>query len=221
MRVLLQKIMFFVVFNLGLTLGVVVWLAPAILEDLLLKMTLVLLLLVGFVDAMLRPITEQREASRRCSVVMLARFVIGPFLIVLEFYENQVFISQFVGWWNHPAVAILGMTLLMVGGGILWWSRYHLGRLGSGRIVIEKDHQLITTGVYRVVRHPMYFAGLLGALGVGIAFGSILVTAIGVVIDLVSYGYRIATEEQLLKQEFGDAYEEYAERTKRLIPFVY
>jgi protein-S-isoprenylcysteine O-methyltransferase Ste14 len=95
-----------------------------------------------------------------------------------------------------------------------------LGHRFSGLVAIQPGHTLVTTGLYRVIRHPSYLGMLVNSLGWALAFRSgvgVLLTAL-LIPPLVA---RIRAEEKLLRSQFGDEYAVYRRRTSRLIPGVY
>ena len=90
----------------------------------------------------------------------------------------------------------------------------------SSTLVIRRGHELVTNGIYRVVRHPIYFGAILVVLGMPIGTASwIALPPMLLLIPLVVY--RMGIEERLLLAEFGDDYRAYMKRTKRLVPFLY
>jgi len=100
------------------------------------------------------------------------------------------------------------------------WARRVLGRNWSGAIATNVDHELIRTGPYRRVRHPIY-TGILGTyLGVTIVSGE-LHALLGLALTLLAYARKIRMEEAHLRQAFGPAYAEYEQHSWRLIPRVY
>ena len=95
-----------------------------------------------------------------------------------------------------------------------------LGRRVSGLVAIQPGHELVTGGIYGVIRHPSYLGLLVNSLGWALAFRSgvgLLLTAFTVP-PVVA---RIRAEERLLHSQFGDAYDAYCRRTSRLIPGLY
>ena len=85
---------------------------------------------------------------------------------------------------------------------------------------VQEGQTVVETGPYRYVRHPWYTGTLIFFVGFGLgvqSWGAVLAL---MPIFAVAYGYRIHVEEKLLIAEIGEAYESYARRTKRLIPFV-
>jgi protein-S-isoprenylcysteine O-methyltransferase Ste14 len=114
----------------------------------------------------------------------------------------------------------LGAVLFAAGGALRIWPVFVLGPRFSGLVAIQRGHRLVTTGVYRVIRHPSYLGLLVNSLGWGLAFRSgvgVLLTAL-LLPPLVS---RIRAEEILLRAQFGAEYEAYCARTSRLIPRLY
>ena len=97
------------------------------------------------------------------------------------------------------------------------WARRHLGRNWSGAITQKVDHQLVRSGPYRVVRHPIYSAMLGMFVGTAIVSGE-LHALIAVAIIGIAYWRKIGLEERSLGEAFGDAYEAYRRDTWAIIP---
>ena len=114
----------------------------------------------------------------------------------------------------------LGLLLIVVGLAFVLVAPFTLRTNYSSSLVIRKDHELVTHGIYRIVRHPIYLGAILVTLGVPIGTSSwIALPPMLLLIPLFIYRMRI--EERLLLEEFGDDYRAYMARTKRLIPFLY
>ncbi len=86
--------------------------------------------------------------------------------------------------------------------------------------MIREDHQLITHGIYRFTRNPIYLGAIMALVGIPVHVASLngLLTSL-VLIPIVLN--RIRMEEELLTEEFQDAYREYRATTRKLIPFIY
>jgi len=113
-----------------------------------------------------------------------------------------------------------GAILYTLGGGLRFWPVLVLGRRFSGLVAIQEGHELVTTGVYGLVRHPSYLGMLAMSLGWGLAFRSWL----GVILAALTIPpliARIRAEERLLASEFGAPYMAYRARTWRLLPWLY
>jgi protein-S-isoprenylcysteine O-methyltransferase Ste14 len=126
------------------------------------------------------------------------------------------------GFWtlDGETVRWLGVVLFTAGGGLRLWPVFVLGRRFSGLVAIQPGHELVTSGVYRVIRHPSYLGLLVNSLGWALAFRSgvgVLLTAL-LIPPLLA---RIHAEERLLRTQFGGEYDAYCNRTWRLIPGLF
>ena len=181
------------------------------------------LLIVNFIiilDILVRPLSKKKDKFNR--YISIATFLLMPFIIIFPYYEHtflvtvQMFPPPLFYW-----LSLLGVIILILGGIILLLSRLQLGRYGGSRIVIEDEHQLITSGVYRYIRHPMYLSFLLIFFGYFTALGSVFMTIIIVLGFFFIFKLRMELEERLLFLQFGEKYKKYMKRTKRIFPFLY
>jgi protein-S-isoprenylcysteine O-methyltransferase len=112
----------------------------------------------------------------------------------------------------------IGSMLCVAGIALAIWARLHLGRNWSPAPALKEGHELVTSGPYRLVRHPIY-TGILTAL-----LGSSLVS-IAALIALVVVGamfiWRVGAEEKLMMQQFPNEYPQYKRNTRALIPYVW
>lgn len=115
------------------------------------------------------------------------------------------------------AIAVLGALLTMLGVAFACWARYVLGRNWSSVVQVKQDHELIQSGPYRWVRHPIYTGLLLAFLGTAMAIGEWR-GLVCVAIVAVSFWFKLKLEERWMRDNFGVAYESYMQRTKALIP---
>jgi protein-S-isoprenylcysteine O-methyltransferase len=119
-----------------------------------------------------------------------------------------------------PWTIVVGVGLIAAGITVRLWAVRALGQFFSYVVEVRADHQIVTAGPYRWIRHPSYTGVILAVLGYAVLVGSgaaVLVVAavVGAVI-----GYRISVEERLLLARFGPEYRAYIGRTWRLFPFV-
>lgn len=108
---------------------------------------------------------------------------------------------------------VIGLTIMIVGQ-LTLWGNY------SGFVVIKKEHQLITHGIYRWTRNPIYLGALIAFISLSVYSASwygFLATLPIIPIFL----FRIRMEETMLGNHFGEKYEQYKKSSKRLIPLVY
>jgi protein-S-isoprenylcysteine O-methyltransferase Ste14 len=114
---------------------------------------------------------------------------------------------------------ILGAILILGGAALIAWTMM-IFRSWRFRAELGRDHQLSTDGPFRIVRHPIYAAMDLYAIGTAVWVPTPLVI-VGAVLVLVIGDIRARVEEKLLVSAFGDAYRGYCARVKRFLPGVY
>jgi protein-S-isoprenylcysteine O-methyltransferase Ste14 len=96
-----------------------------------------------------------------------------------------------------------------------------LGEHFTGNVKTSADQPVIERGAYRWVRHPSYTGGILMYLGTGIALTNWLSALLISVSGALGYVYRVHVEERALQENLGDRYQQYMQRTKRFVPFVF
>ncbi len=116
--------------------------------------------------------------------------------------------------------AIGGFSLI---GAAIILSQIAIRTLGKffDRLIIKSDHRLVTAGIYRTVRHPIYTSYILLFLGFCTTLQSWWGVGLLVVVCSVWFGNRIGIEEEMLAAEFGEEYRAYCMTTKRLFPYIY
>jgi protein-S-isoprenylcysteine O-methyltransferase Ste14 len=113
-----------------------------------------------------------------------------------------------------------GLALCVLGAAIRGAGLWSLGRQFSSYVTLQENHQLVQTGLYKRVRHPMYLGLLMSVAGLPLVFRSWLVIPIwGLALLFVLL--RMGQEERLLAEHFGSEFESYRRRTWRLLPYVY
>lgn len=110
-----------------------------------------------------------------------------------------------------------GVIITVVGVSVTVWARICLGRNWSDKVVIKEDHELIRTGPYAYMRHPIYSGVLLGVAGTALAIGEWR-GVIAFALLLTTYAIKARKEERVLSGAFGAAFEEHVRRTGFLFP---
>jgi protein-S-isoprenylcysteine O-methyltransferase Ste14 len=118
---------------------------------------------------------------------------------------------------KNPIVSTVAVTLTIVGIAFAIWARFYLGRNWSSVVTIKVDHELIRTGPYRWVRHPIYFGLLVALFGTALAKGT-PPAFVAVFLFFLGFSIKSRMEEQFMLKTFGAEYEEYSRSTGRLIP---
>jgi protein-S-isoprenylcysteine O-methyltransferase Ste14 len=114
----------------------------------------------------------------------------------------------------------LGAAVTVAGLLIAIWARFYLGANWSATVTVKQDHQLIRSGPYSVVRHPIYSGLLLAMLGTAIYVGEIRGL---VAVALATWGWKMKSriEEAFMESEFGDQYVRYRHEVRGLVPFLW
>ena len=119
-----------------------------------------------------------------------------------------------------PAIAILGVIALC--GALVLFYRSHadLGKNWSISLQIRNEHRLVTTGIYRFIRHPMYTSFFLLAIAQVLLLPNWLAGLTGLVGVGILYAFRVRQEERMMIERFGTDYQNYMAHTARLIPWI-
>ncbi|MPZ21591.1 MAG: hypothetical protein GEV06_27420, partial [Luteitalea sp.] len=122
----------------------------------------------------------------------------------------------------HAALllALCGCLLALAGAALVLWSRAELGSAWSFVPMADQRTGLVTTGPYRLVRHPIYLGLSLLAMGEALAFSSWPAVAVVFSAIVPTFVWRAYAEERLLADTFGERYAHYRKRTKMMIPYL-
>jgi protein-S-isoprenylcysteine O-methyltransferase len=111
--------------------------------------------------------------------------------------------------------------MFAVGLVLRWWAIITLGRFFTVDVTIQKDHELVDRGPFRLVRHPSYTGVLLAFVGFALSLRNWAALVVILVPIFVAFVRRMNVEEEALSQALGSPYTEYMVRTKRLVPGIY
>ena len=120
-----------------------------------------------------------------------------------------------------PAIAWLGLPVLVAALWLFRRSHVDLGRNWSATLKIREAHDLVTSGVYCRIRHPMYSSFFLLGLAQMLLLPNWLAGVAGLIGAGILFAFRVQREEQMMLELFGDTYRSYMARTKRIIPWLY
>ncbi len=112
----------------------------------------------------------------------------------------------------------VGLVVLVAGLGFAVWARRHIGRNWGMPMTEKATPELVTSGPYRLVRHPIYSGILIAAIGTALALGRTFLIAAA--IATIYFLYSATVEERYLTKQFPDTYPGYKGTTKMLVPFV-
>ncbi len=128
-------------------------------------------------------------------------------------------IFRFLNFTPSPVVGSTGLTICIAGWIFFVWARQSLGRNWSGNVSIQEGQELITSGPYRYIRHPMYTGSIVACIGSAIVVGGPFVFLLFILTPI--FLWRVGAEDKLMAQQFPKEYPEYKKRTTTLIPFVW
>jgi protein-S-isoprenylcysteine O-methyltransferase Ste14 len=111
----------------------------------------------------------------------------------------------------------LGAALVAPGIAICFWARWHLGSNWSGTVTLKEGHELIASGPYRAIRHPIYTGILLALLGTAVQIGQAR-AFIAFAVAWLSFYIKARREESFLAEEFGEAFAAHIQRTGMFLP---
>ncbi len=160
---------------------------------------------------------KSEKASREKFLTFLATvgMVVMPIIYVFTSWIDSFSIGL-PDWARWSGVVIFGFYLFL-----FWWVHKTLGKNWSPVLEIRKDHKLITQGPYKYIRHPMYTCMWLGVAGFWLISSNWVVGIVALLTWSILYFTRLPDEEKMMIEEFGQEYENYIKRTKKVIPWVY
>jgi protein-S-isoprenylcysteine O-methyltransferase Ste14 len=160
--------------------------------------------------------TERREpiVSRMLHVVplALAAWLLWSDRLPVPFLDVRLFPWAPWQFWLGAIVTALGMLFTV-------WARVHLGRNWSAMVTVKHGHELIDTGPYRLVRHPIYSGLLVAFIATAFAVGEWR-GVLAVLIAWAALWRKLRFEERWMSERFGEAYAAYRKRVPALIPFL-
>jgi protein-S-isoprenylcysteine O-methyltransferase Ste14 len=151
-----------------------------------------------------------KATSHEDSLLRWSRLALLAFAVLLLFspwLRMGLLARRFVPLSN--ALAWFGVFVTAAAIALCIWSRSHLGANWSDKVVLKADHQLIRTGPYKHLRHPIYSGVLLGILGTALTIGEWR-GLLSLVIMTINYCIKARREERILTTQFGDAYRDYS-----------
>ena len=148
-----------------------------------------------------------RELGSKAAVAVAAIVLVQLGVLTVHNVNRNVWLSG------------LGLAIFVMGLGFAIWARLRIGR-NWGTPMTRKDHpELVTSGPYHLVRHPIYSGVVFGGIGTAIGLGWRWLIAVGLV--GAYFFYSAAVEERYLSEQFPESYPLYKRSTKMLVPFIF
>lgn len=162
--------------------------------------------------------TKRAARSSRWTAGLIFRVVLAACVILALHYSHHGRMLRKALVLMNPADATVGVLLFLAGVGVAVWARVYLGRNWGMPMSLREGHELVTSGPYRYVRHPIYSGFVLAMVGT-IMTGDIYWLVV-LPITLIYFIYSGLSEEKTMTEQFPNEYPEYKKHTKMLIPFA-
>jgi protein-S-isoprenylcysteine O-methyltransferase Ste14 len=184
-----------------------------------------------FLAATVLLIAIRAPHGQRSRSVRIVRSAMGPlevsllllawvgFMIPIAWVATPVF--DFAEYASHAWALAVGTLAYAIGFWLFWRSHADLGTNWSVTLQVREHHGLVTSGVYRTIRHPMYTSLLLISVGHAFVIPNAFAGLAYLVPMVLLVAFRVGPEERLMRETFGAQYDEYAARTHRLVPGVW
>lgn len=158
-----------------------------------------------------RPVTFLQKLPPNISALVLILTILSIFKIgsLTDNFEIQ-----------FESIRIAGLIMFLIFSWLQVWAYKSLGKNYAQDIVILKEHQLHTTGIYKFIRHPQYISQILSDLGAGLALLSFTVVPIVILFELPLFIMRASVEDKLLQKYFGEKFAAYKKESGFIIPFI-
>ncbi len=156
------------------------------------------------------------ESDRGSTMALGRAYAISGLILLVAPVLDYIQIARAPGWigWVGLAFMVAGLVLRI-------WSIRVLGEYYTRTLRTAEHQTLIDRGPYHVIRHPGYLGVMMLWIGAGLATANWMAILLIVLVLFVAYHNRIQSEERMLAATFGAQYDQYAARTRRLIPFIY
>lgn len=177
------------------------------------------------------------------TILWIAEFVIFPshlkkqskqekksFFFILQFILVIIVLNFVLGWLqigtlkNQVTQNILnyiGITLYIIGLSLRYVSIIHLGRFFTRNVAVSDTHELISSGPYKILRHPLYLGLFLLSTSVPLFFSNIILTPLAYLLMGYVLNHRMTLEEHILEATLGQSYKNWKQSRYKFIPFIY
>lgn len=160
--------------------------------------------------------TQRRESGTsrlvRLVLIVCAFALVWLSSVPLPFLNERFLPSGAWCFWLGAAITAGGLLFSV-------WARRHLGKNWSQAVTVKEGHELITSGPYALVRHPIYTGLLLAFVGCAVARGEWR-GLLAVALVFIALWQKLKLEEKWMRAQFGEAYEAYARRVAALVPYI-
>jgi protein-S-isoprenylcysteine O-methyltransferase Ste14 len=160
------------------------------------------------------PIRSNRKT--RLDTSLFLGVSVGGFLLPLLYVFTPLF--SFADYSIPRWIGVTGVAVLVLANWVFWKSHKDLGGNWSPTLEIRQEHKLVTNGIYQRIRHPMYLSIWLLEIAQAMILPNYVAGFAGLIPFGILYFQRVAREERMMMEEFGDEYERHLKSTGRLFP---
>jgi protein-S-isoprenylcysteine O-methyltransferase Ste14 len=159
---------------------------------------------------------DQRKTREK--LLLLSNFLglgVIPFVYAFSGFP------RFADYTFHPWMGWVGAAIMAASLLLFYQVHKELGRNWSDSLQVRETHSLVTHGLYRYVRHPMYSAFFMWGLAQLFLLPNWIAGPAGLIGFAILFGFRVNHEERMMVEAFGDQYRDYMRRTARIVPWLY
>ncbi|MBF9232286.1 protein-S-isoprenylcysteine O-methyltransferase [Microvirga alba] len=162
------------------------------------------------------PVARSARGPREITLLLISLTGLG----IVPFFYIATGFPRLAAYPFRPVQASVGIVVALAALAMFHLTHRALGRSWSVTLEVRENHKLVTAGIYRYVRHPMYTAFWLWAVAQALLLPNLVAGLSGLVGFGTLYLFRVAEEERLMVEAFGEPYRTYMARTSRLIPWI-
>jgi len=162
-----------------------------------------------------RDIIAGRPPTQTESLLLYLNFFGLPVVPLIYLFTPWL---DFADYWLPAWAGWIGVIILVAAVWLLWRSQKDLGRNWSSLLQIREEHTVVTTGVFRYIRHPNYAANWLWGIAQALLLWNWIAGLSKLVLFVPFYLHRVRREEQMMLDQFGEDYHSYMSRTGRVVP---
>jgi protein-S-isoprenylcysteine O-methyltransferase Ste14 len=165
-------------------------------------------------------IGSKKNSVPRVQHIVVARLIMFALIVLLirTSLTKTVSLNHALFVQSNKWLLSIGFILFIAGLLLAIWARLYLGDNWGMPMSLKQDPELVTTGPYRFIRHPIYTGILIAMLGSALASSTYWLVIL--VIMAIYFIYSAIAEEKIMQRQFPKAYANYKKQTKMLIPFV-
>ncbi len=189
--------------------------------ELILHFKTIILVIAAFCIWLTQPVFSIKETKENKEKDKFSILLILMAASVSIVSANLEWANNYPAYEGNIVVTIIGFFMILLGIIIRLWAIRTLGKFFTATVVLQQKQTLITTGPYRIVRHPSYLGAFLSIVGCAVFLNAYTSIVVAAVLMCASYIVRIHAEEKALAQYFGNDYLQFSKNTRRLFPLIW